>query len=219
MAGHNCHRNVEVGNERCYGYREKMKSQHARFRGGQMDEQFLSDIKRSVNEATDALLASAKLRPGQVLVLGASTSEVAGSRIGSASSQEIGDAIIGTLVAKLAPLGIVLAVGCCEHLNRAVVLPGDVAERMGLTIVYARPALKAGGACGTAYYDSLPDPVMAEAIQAHAGMDIGDTLIGMHLRPVAVPVRSEIRTVGHANLVLAYTRPKYIGGIRAQYPD
>lgn len=184
-----------------------------------MDEQFLHEAKRALGIAVDALLASAKLKPGNVFVLGASTSEVAGSRIGSASSQEIGDAIISTLVAKLTPLDIVLAVGCCEHLNRAVVLPRDVAKRMGLTIVYARPALKAGGACGTAYYDMLPDPVMVETIQAHAGMDIGDTLIGMHLRPVAVPVRCEIKAIGQANLVLAYTRPKYIGGIRAQYPD
>lgn len=184
-----------------------------------MDEHFFCEVKHSLGIALDALLASSKLKPCNVLVLGASTSEVAGSRIGSASSQEIGDAIISTLVEKLTPLGIVLAVGCCEHLNRAIVLPRDVAERMGLTIVFARPVLKAGGACGTAYYGMLSDPVMVEAIQAHAGMDIGDTLIGMHLRPVAVPVRCEIKAIGHANLVLAYTRPKYIGGSRAQYPD
>ena len=184
-----------------------------------MDEQFISDIKRSLSVAVDALLAVAGLKPGNVLVLGASTSEVAGSRIGSASSQEIGDAIVSTLVEKLAPLGIVLAVGCCEHLNRAVVIPRDAAERMGLAPVYARPVLKAGGACGTAYYSMLPDPVMVETIEAHAGLDIGDTLIGMHLRRVAVPVRCEIKSIGHANLVMARTRPKYIGGARAQYPD
>jgi uncharacterized protein (TIGR01440 family) len=184
-----------------------------------MDEQFLYEVKRSLSIAADALLASSGLKPGNLLVLGASTSEVAGSRIGSASSQEIGDAIISTLVEKLTPLGIVLAVGCCEHLNRAVVIPRDAAERMGLTIVYARPVLKAGGACGTAYYGILPDPVMVETIEAHAGMDIGDTLIGMHLRRVAVPVRCEIKSIGRANLVMARTRPKYIGGSRAQYPD
>ncbi len=184
-----------------------------------MDERFLCDIRRSLHVAADALLAVSGLKPGDVLVLGASTSEVAGSPIGSASSQEIGSAIVSALVEKLAPLGVVLAVGCCEHLNRAVVIPRETAERMGLTIVYARPVLHAGGACGAAYYDLLSDPVMVESIGAHAGMDIGDTLIGMHLRPVAVPVRGEIKSIGSANLVMARTRPKYIGGIRAQYPD
>ncbi len=184
-----------------------------------MDEQFLVEIKRSLGIAVDALLDVSGLKPGNLLVLGASTSEVGGSRIGSASSQEIGDAIISTLVERLAPKGIVLAVGCCEHLNRAVVIPRDAAERLGLTIVYARPVQNAGGACGAAYYDMLPDPAVVETIEAHAGIDIGDTLIGMHLRRVAVPVRCEIKSIGHANLVMASTRPKYIGGVRTQYPD
>lgn len=184
-----------------------------------MEEQFINEIKRSLRVAADALLAGSALAPGNLLALGASTSEVAGSPIGSASSQEIGDAIVSTLMEKLTPLGIVLAVGCCEHLNRAVVLPRETAERMGLTVVLARPALKAGGACGTAYYGMLPDPVLVETVEAHAGIDIGDTLIGMHLRRVAVPVRCEIKTIGQANLVMARTRPKYIGGVRTQYPD
>ena len=184
-----------------------------------MDGQFLFEVKRSLGIAMDALLASSGLKPGNVLVLGASTSEVAGNRIGSASSQEIGDVIISTLLEKITPLGIVLAVGCCEHLNRAVVIPRDMAECLGLTIVYARPVLKAGGACGTAYYDMLPDPVLVETIEAHAGIDIGDTLIGMHMRRVAVPVRCDIKSIGQANLVMARTRPKYIGGTRTQYPD
>lgn len=184
-----------------------------------MDGKYRNELKNALSIAADALLANAGMKPGSVLVLGASTSEVAGSRIGTASSREIGDTIISALTEILTPQGIVLAVGCCEHLNRAVVMPRDAAERMGLTIVYARPVLKAGGACGTAYYETLPDPVVVETIEAHAGMDIGGTLIGMHLRRVAVPVRCEIKTIGQANLVMAYSRPKYIGGARTQYAD
>lgn len=182
-----------------------------------MEEQQTQRITAALNAALDHLLSVANLKAGQILVLGASTSEVAGHNIGSASSQEIGDLIIDTLCRRLEPLGIWLAVGCCEHLNRAIVLPREAAERYGLEPVWVRPALKAGGACGTAYYNRLADPVMVERVAAHAGIDIGDAMIGMHLRPVAVPVRCEVRKVGEANLVLARTRPKYVGGPRAQY--
>ena len=182
-----------------------------------MEEQQRRDIVNSLEQAMDALIAVAALKPRQLFVLGASTSEVAGHDIGSSSSQEIGDLIIDTVLRKLEPTGAWLAVGCCEHLNRAIVLPRAAAEHYGLEPVWVRPALKAGGACGTAYYDRLAEPVMVERVAAHAGMDIGDAMIGMHLKAVAVPVRCPVRRVGQANLVLARTRPKYVGGPRAQY--
>lgn len=182
-----------------------------------MNEQQLAAISESLEKAVDTLLTCAGLKPGHIFVLGCSTSEVAGAAIGSASNQAIGDCIIDTLMKKLQPLGITLAVGCCEHLNRAVVLPRAAAQAGGYTIVNARPVLHAGGACATAYYERLEDPVLVQSVRGQAGLDIGGTLIGMHLQPVAVPVRGPVRNVGSAHLVMARTRAPYIGGPRTQY--
>jgi uncharacterized protein (TIGR01440 family) len=110
-----------------------------------------------------------------------------------------------------------LAAQCCEHLNRAIILEEAAAEKYRLPIVNAVPQPKAGGSFATAAYRAFEHPVAVESVQAHAGMDIGDTLIGMHLRPVAVPVRLDVKKIGEANLVCARTRPKYIGGERAHY--
>ncbi len=183
-----------------------------------MDEQFLCGVREALDGIMPPLLAKANLQPGELFVLGCSTSEVAGSRIGTASSQELGTLIVDTLRRHLEPLGAVLAVGCCEHLNRCLVVPREAALRHRLPIVCVRPALHAGGACGTHYFDSLPEPAMVERLQAKAGLDIGHTLIGMHLEPVAVPFRCEISQVGCAPVVMATTRPKYVGGPRATYP-
>ena len=182
-----------------------------------MEQAFLTQIRGELGQALAALGQAGALRRGGLFILGCSTSEVAGSRIGSDSSQEIGDVIIDTLLEGLAPYGMTLAVGCCEHLNRAVVLPRAEAEHRGLTIVSVRPALHAGGAAGVAYYGRLEDPVMVEHVAAQAGIDIGHTMIGMHLQHVAVPFRCEVKHIGKAPLVLATTRPKYVGGPRAQY--
>ncbi|MBE3519422.1 MAG: TIGR01440 family protein [Firmicutes bacterium] len=175
------------------------------------------EVKRQTREATVSLLQVARLKPGQILVLGCSTSEVLGHRIGSASNVGIAQAILEGIEEALKGTGVHLAVQCCEHLNRALVVEEETAEKYGLTEVTVLPVPHAGGAAAATALRRFKHPVVVESIQAHAGIDIGDTLIGMHLRPVAVPVRSEIKRIGQANLVMARTRPKLIGGKRAVY--
>lgn len=168
-------------------------------------------------ECIQGLLDVAGLQPGEVLVLGCSTSEVCGHRIGSFSSTEAAEAMYGALCPPCRERGVYLAVQCCEHLNRALVVERQCAEAYGWTPVSVRPVPKAGGSMAATAMARFDDPVVVERVQAHAGIDVGDTLIGMHLRPVAVPVRIGRRKIGAANVVLARTRPKYIGGPRAQY--
>ena len=184
-----------------------------------MEQNFANTVPAQIKQAVDALMAKAQPRGGELFILGCSTSEVAGSRIGTASVKELGALIVDSLLEALAPYGVTLAIGCCEHLNRAVVLPKAAALARGLELVTVRPAVKAGGACGTHYYDILQEPAMVEHVQADFGMDIGHTLIGMHLKHVAVPFRCQVEKVGCAPVVMATTRPKYIGGPRAQYPE
>ncbi len=164
-----------------------------------------------------ALLEVANLKAGQIVVLGCSTSEVRGSRIGSDSSEDIAAAIMAGILPTIKENGLFLAVQCCEHLNRSLVVERKCAEKYALDEVNVRPSLHAGGAMATTAARVFDDFCMAEKISAHAGIDIGDTLIGMHLRPVAVPVRFQGGVIGQANVVMARTRPKYIGGPRAQY--
>lgn len=180
-------------------------------------EKLREEVKRQTKEATASLLQVARLKPGEILVLGCSTSEVLGYRIGSASNVGIAQAILEGIEEALKGTGVHLAVQCCEHLNRALVVEEETAEKYGLTEVTVLPVPHAGGAAAATALRRFKHPVVVESIQAHAGIDIGDTLIGMHLRPVAVPVRSEIKRIGHANLVMARTRPKLIGGKRAVY--
>lgn len=182
-----------------------------------MNKEFLDSIREDIVQALDILRGRGALTPGKVLVLGCSSSEIAGESIGKGSSQDIGDTVVDTLLTYLSPLGVELVIGCCEHLNRSLVCPAELAEKKGWQVVMARPALHAGGACGVAYYARLEHPVMVEAAQADCGLDIGHTMIGMHLKRVAVPVRGADH-VGHAPLVMAVTRPPYIGGPRAEYP-
>lgn len=177
------------------------------------------DIKQACASAADELCRRANIRKGDLVVVGCSTSEVQGQRIGSAGTLEIASQILDGLQAGLAPYGGILVTQCCEHLNRALVLPRQDAERLGLAEVCVLPQQHAGGSLSTVYYASLRDPFVAEAVSAKAGLDIGNTLIGMHLRRVAVPLRLEIRTIGEAYLNAAYTRPPLIGGARAKYPD
>jgi len=177
------------------------------------------DITLETRTALLQLLEQAHMSAGQILVVGCSTSEVAGKRIGSGGTLETANLILDGLLPVLEAAGIYLAVQCCEHLNRAIVLPRECAERCGLDEVCARPAPHAGGSLATAYYERLSAPCLVEGVRAHAGIDIGGTLIGMHLKPVAVPVRIEQKKIGEAPLILARTRPKLIGGARAQYPQ
>ena len=176
-------------------------------------------ITQQAREAMDILLKTAKPRPGQLMVLGCSTSETVGSRIGSNSSADAAQAILKGVLPAVKEAGLVLAVQCCEHINRSLCLERADAERLGLSEVWVRPHAHAGGACITAFYEQCADPVMVEGLQGKAtlGMDVGDTLIGMHMRPVVVPVHSPLRRIGEANLVLAFSRPRYVGGPRAQY--
>ncbi|HZK35117.1 MAG TPA: TIGR01440 family protein [Bacillota bacterium] len=174
-------------------------------------------IATATEQATQELLDVAKLNKGDILVVGCSTSEVQKQLIGSFSSHEIGTWIYNSLQEILKPKGIYLAAQCCEHLNRALVLEGIAARLYGYPRVNAVPKIKAGGSFATAAYTSFEEPYVVETIEAVAGIDIGDTLIGMHLRPVAVPVRISFDNIGSAHLVLARTRAKSIGGERASY--
>ncbi|HHY81858.1 MAG TPA: TIGR01440 family protein [Clostridiales bacterium] len=176
-------------------------------------EQIAADTEQAVQE----LLKAAKLEAGDILVVGCSTSEVQKKMIGSASNEDIGRCIYNSIQKVIKPLGIYLAAQCCEHLNRALVLEADAAKQYGYQRVNVIPQLKAGGSFASAAYAGMEKPYVVESIQAAAGMDIGDTLIGMHLRPVAVPVRISIDHIGSAHLVLARTRPRCIGGARAVY--
>lgn len=179
----------------------------------------LADIRAAAREAVTELLALAALAPGDLVVIGGSTSEVAGRRIGTSGSLEIADALLDGLLPPLDEAGLYPAVQCCEHLNRALVVPRAAVAQHRLEQVTVLPVPEAGGALATAAYRRLPDVVVIEQVSAGAGLDIGETLIGMHLRPVAVPVRLSRRHIGAARLNAARTRPKLIGGPRAHYPE
>lgn len=182
-----------------------------------VEEQTLQEIENQARQVVSQLLEQAKLKPGQILVVGCSSSEVAGCRIGSFSSKEIGEGIYQVIQEACEKEGIYLAAQCCEHLNRALILEEEAAVKYGYEIVNVVPQLKAGGSFATAAYAGMKHPAAVERIQAHAGIDIGDTLIGMHLKAVAVPVRIPAKMVGDARVVCARVRPKFIGGIRAGY--
>jgi len=181
-----------------------------------------SEWKELTGQASQAaleLLGQAKLSPGDVFVVGCSSSEVLGGRIGKASSLEAARAVLDGIYPLLRERGIWLAAQCCEHLNRALVIEEDCARRYGWPEVCAVPQPKAGGSFACAAWRAFRRPVAVEHISAHAGMDIGGTLIGMHLRDVAVPVRLSLDHIGGAILLCARTRPKFIGGSRTVYDD
>lgn len=165
------------------------------------------------------LIEIAEPRENEILVVGCSTSEVGGAGIGTFSSPDLAEAVFGGIYQAAQEAGIYLAAQCCEHLNRAIILERGAAERYGYEIVNVVPQPKAGGSFATAAYKAFEHPVAVEHIKAHLGMDIGDTLIGMHLRAVAVPVRIRTEQIGDAHVVCARTRPKYIGGGRAAYSE
>lgn len=161
----------------------------------------------------------AQLNHKHLFVIGCSTSEVIGKRIGTDGTPEVAEMIYNELAAFQEKTGISLAFQCCEHLNRALVLPREIAEERGYEEVSVVPVRKAGGSMATYAYHQLKDPVVVEHIQAEAGIDIGDAFIGMHLKHVAVPIRTSIKEVGYAHVTLAKTRPKLIGGERAVYAN
>jgi len=179
-----------------------------------------AEFERWTDEAYRVALEIAQaggLMAGQLFVVGASTSEVLGSRIGTAGASDVAAALFGGLQRFRDETGIYVAYQCCEHLNRALVVEREAMERYRLEPVTVVPVPKAGGAMAAYAHRNLPDAVMVEDIAAHAGLDIGETLIGMHLRKVAVPYRPALRFIGEARVNAAYTRPKLIGGARAVY--
>lgn len=175
------------------------------------------EITRHAQIVITELLDQAKLKPGSLFVIGCSSSEMVGKRIGKGSSMEAAQAAFQGIYPILKDHGIHLAVQCCEHLNRALIMERVAAEAKGYEIVNVMPQPHAGGSFAVTAWNAFADPVAVETIQADAGMDIGGTLIGMHLRRVAVPVRTTLDHIGDAIVLCARTRPKYIGGPRAVY--
>lgn len=175
----------------------------------------------AISEQMEKLLEEfgkvAELKPKSLVVVGCSTSEVLGKRIGTAGALDVAEAIYEPLKQFADKNHVALAFQCCEHLNRALVMEREEAERRGYEEVTVIPVPNAGGSMAAYAYEQMEHAVVVEEIKADAGIDIGDTFIGMHLKKVAVPVRTSIRTIGEAHVTLAKTRPKLIGGERACY--
>lgn len=176
-------------------------------------------IGEEAYRAAKEILEAAKLEEKDLFVVGCSTSEVGGAGIGTFSSPEVAEVVFGGIYQATQEAGVYLVAQCCEHLNRALIIEKEAAKLYGLDSVNVVPQPKAGGSFATAAYKAFEHPTAVEHIRAHAGMDIGDTLIGMHLRDVAVPVRIRTRQIGDAHVVCARTRAKFIGGSRAVYDD
>lgn len=175
----------------------------------------LTSIKQAAADAASELCDVAKLKAGDILVVGCSSSEVMGKKIGTDSAVDTAKAIFDGIHEVTKERGVFLAAQCCEHLNRAIVVEAAAVPTLETVNVVPRP--KAGGSFATAAYAAFENPVAVEEIKADAGMDIGGTLIGMHLKRVAVPVRLSVDHIGEAILLCARTRPKFIGGERAAY--
>lgn len=176
-----------------------------------MKEKIYTRTKAVIEEICE----KANLQKGNIFVVGCSTSEVIGAKIGTNSSPEIAQVLFDALYDYAKEKGIYLAIQCCEHLNRAIVIEKEAVPYVETVNVVPQP--KAGGSLATVAYNEFTNPVVVEEIKADAGIDIGSTLIGMHLKKVAVPVRLENNTIGEAVVVAARTRPKFIGGVRAVY--
>lgn len=174
-------------------------------------------LKEQLVTLAEEVITAGNLQKGDLFVLGCTTSEVVGGVIGKNSSVEVGQWIVSTLIEQLDKKGISLAVQGCEHINRALAMERRVAEEKGFEIVSVVPQLHAGGSCSVAAFEKFDEPVEVEHIVAQAGIDIGDTSIGMHVKHVQVPLRLSIRTLGAAHVTALYSRPKYIGGPRAHY--
>ena len=177
----------------------------------------LAQVRQQAAAAAQELAEAAHLHRGQIVVVGCSTSEVVGKKVGSWSTPEVADAIFRGLNSVFAPMGVYMAAQCCEHLNRALIV--EQAAVPGAEIVNVVPQPKAGSSFATAAYHAFRHPVALEEIRADAGLDIGGTLIGMHLKKVAVPVRLAQNHIGQAIVLAARTRPKFIGGDRAVYDE
>ncbi len=179
----------------------------------------LNNITNDAKKAITELIEVSGIKSGEILVIGCSSSEIVGGDIGKASSIDAAKTVFDGIYPVLKEQGIFLAAQCCEHLNRAIIIEQAAAEKFNLEIVNVMPQTKAGGSFATTVWQNMEHPVAVEHIKAHAGLDIGNTLIGMHLKEVAVPVRLSLNKIGKAPIVCARTRPKFIGGERAHYQE
>ena len=181
--------------------------------------ELLEKLEQESYIAASEIIEVAKLKEGNLFVVGCSTSEVIGGKIGTASSPETAQAVFKGIYRACQERKVYLVAQCCEHLNRALIMEREVADRYGYDEVNVVPQPKAGGSFASAAYMAFNEPVAVEHVKAHAGMDIGDTLIGMHLKDVAVPVRIGQKRIGEAHVVCARTRAKFVGGSRAVYDE
>ena len=179
----------------------------------------MSEIREQAASIARELVEVSRIRPGEIFVVGCSSSEVMGKKIGTDSDLDTAKEILEGIYGVLQEKGIFLAAQCCEHLNRALVVEEAVAEKYGLCQVNAIPQKKAGGSFATNTYQTFSHPVLVEEVRAKAGMDIGGTLIGMHMAPVAVPVRCSVQKIGCAPVICARSRLKFTGGVRAVYDE
>ena len=179
--------------------------------------QELNEIKKQAEAAVIEVIEASKIKAGEIFVVGCSSSEIVGEKIGKGSSFETAEVVFNAIYEQLKKRNIYLAAQCCEHLNRAIVIERQAAEKYFYPCVNAVPQPKAGGSFATAAYRAFENPVCVEKIAAKAGIDIGETLIGMHIAPVCVPLRITTKKIGMANVICARSRLKYIGGSRAVY--
>lgn len=177
------------------------------------------NITDNAKQIVKEVIEAGNLKENDIFLVGCSTSEIIGDKIGTNSHPDIATDLINAIYEVLNEKGIYLAVQCCEHLNRAIVIEQKIAQIKGYETVNVVPQPKAGGSCATAAYKLFENPVMCEHIKADAGIDIGSVLIGMNLKEVAVPLRTSVDHIGKAYVVCARTRPKFIGGIRAIYDE
>ena len=177
----------------------------------------MENIKNQAREAVVEIIEQSKIKEGEIFVVGCSSSEIVGEKIGKGSSPEAANAVFEVIYEELQKRGIYLAAQCCEHLNRALIIENEAAEKFFYPRVNAVPQPKAGGSFATAAYKNFKEPVCVEKIYAKAGLDIGETLIGMHIAPVCVPLRIKTKYIGEARVNSARSRLKFIGGVRANY--
>lgn len=177
----------------------------------------MEKIKEQAYAAAKEIIEKAGLEKGNILVVGCSTSEVVGDTIGTNSSPDTAGYIYIGIQKAADEAGVFLAAQCCEHLNRAIIVSRKAVPTADIVNVVPQP--KAGGSFATALYNNTPDAVALEEISAEAGLDIGFTMIGMHIKKVAVPVRLQNNQIGKATVLAARSRPKFIGGVRAKYNE
>lgn len=176
-----------------------------------------TELYGQTKELLEHLFQQVELNVQHILVFGVSTSEVLGHKIGTAGTTEVAEAIFQVAQEFQTTYDVHLAFQCCEHLNRAIVVERRTVQQFNLDEVTAIPVPQAGGAMAAYAFRQFKQPALVEHIRADAGIDIGDTLIGMHLKHVAVPIRAARQKVGQAHVTMAKTRPKLIGGARAIY--